>query len=68
MVKLDIKVPKRRVHLETNVVERGKPREQETQNLVGELLQKNLNGVRDRYSVDKCLPPRNRYRTWLIRF
>lgn len=36
MVKLGIKVPKRRVHLETNVVERGKPHERETQILVGE--------------------------------
>ena len=47
MVKLDIKVPKRRVYLETNIVERGKPRERETQNLVGESLRKKLNGVKD---------------------
>jgi len=32
MVKLDIKVPKRRVLRETLIVERGKPREWETQN------------------------------------
>ena len=38
MVILDVKVPKRRVHLETNEVERGKPRERETQILVGELF------------------------------
>jgi len=36
VVLLDIKVPKRRVHLETNEVERGKPRKWETQILVGE--------------------------------
>ena len=38
MVKLDIKVPKRRVYLETDKVERGKPREWETQIMVGEFL------------------------------
>ena len=48
MVKLDIKVPKRRVDLETDIVERGKPRERETQNMVGESLRKNFNGVKDR--------------------
>jgi len=37
MTRLDIKVPKRRVYLETSRVERGKPREWETQILVGEL-------------------------------
>ncbi len=37
MVKLDIKVPKRRVLLETKEVERGKPHKWETQILVGEL-------------------------------
>ena len=31
MVILGIKVPKRRAHLETDEVERGKPRERETQ-------------------------------------
>ena len=39
MVRIDIKVPKRRVFLETGRVERGKPRERETQILVGELLE-----------------------------
>ena len=48
MVRVDIKVPKRRVYLETNIVERGKPRERETQNMVGEFLRKNLNGVKDK--------------------
>ena len=38
MVKVGIKVPKRRVLLETKEVERGKPRERETQILVGELF------------------------------
>jgi len=38
MVKVSIKVPKRRVFLETEKVERGKPRERETQILVGEFL------------------------------
>lgn len=42
MVIVSIKVPKRRVHLETNEVERGKPREQETQKLVGELSGTNI--------------------------
>ena len=36
MVKLDIKVPKRRAYMETSKVERGKPREWETQIMVGE--------------------------------
>ena len=38
MVILDIKVPKRRVFLETERVERGKPRERETQIKVGEFF------------------------------
>ena len=38
MVIVDIKVPKRRVFLETERVERGKPRERETQIMVGEFL------------------------------
>ena len=38
MVRVVIKVPKRRVFWETERVERGKPRERETQILVGELL------------------------------
>ena len=65
MVIVGIKVPKRRVHLETSGVERGKPREREIQNLVGESLETNDKGPKDR-KVDKCLPPSNRYRTWLI--
>lgn len=36
-------------------------------NLVGEPSKTNYKGSKDR-KVDKCLPPRNRYRTWLIRF
>lgn len=36
MVLLDIKVPKRRVCLETSKVERGKPHKRETQIMVGE--------------------------------
>ncbi len=44
-------------NLETRDVERGKPRERETQILVGELLQRNKNGVKDYiFIVDKCLP------------
>jgi len=50
MVIVDIKVPKRRVLLETKEVERGS--EFETKK----------NAVRQ----DKCLPPIYRYRTWLI--
>jgi len=42
MVIVDIKVPKRRVLLETKEVERGKPRERETQILVGEFFKVNL--------------------------
>lgn len=35
--------------------------------MVGESLETNKKGLKDR-NVDKCLPPRNRYRTWLIRY
>ena len=41
MVRLDVKVPKRRVYLETNIMERGKPHERETQIMVGELFKVN---------------------------
>ena len=41
MVKVSIKVPKRRAFLETKKVERGKPRERETQILVGEFFKEN---------------------------
>ena len=68
MVILGIKVSKRRVHLETSEVERDKPHERETQNLVGESLETNNEGTKGEVTLDKCLPPRNRYRTWLIRY
>ena len=42
MVKVGVKVPKRRVLLETEGVERGKPRERETQILVGEFFKVKL--------------------------
>ena len=38
MVKVDVKVPKRRVYLETDMVERGKPHKRETQIMVGEFF------------------------------
>ena len=66
MVKIDIKVPKRRVYLETDIVERGKPRERETQNMVGESSNENLNQMKNDLFIDKCLPPLW-YKTWLIK-
>jgi len=49
-------------------MKRGKPHKRETQNKVGELSKENLNLRKDDNVIDKYLPPRNRYRTWLIRF
>ena len=46
MVIVGIKVPKRRVHLETGEVERGKPRKRETQIMVGEPLKTNQEGIK----------------------
>jgi len=51
MVKLAIKVPKRRVGLETGRVERGKPREIEIQILVGESLETKDKGPKEHVSV-----------------
>ena len=45
----------------------GKPRKRETQNMVGELLLGKWTDVEDDIVIDKCLPPSNRYRTWLIK-
>ncbi len=53
-------------NLETEEVEHSKPHERETQILVGELDTREQNLVRD-HSIDKCLPPSNRDRTWLIK-
>jgi len=63
---MSVKVPKRRVCREIYKVERGKPREQETQIKVGELFEGNLTGEEINLFIDKYLPPSNRNRTWLI--
>ena len=50
-------------------MERGKPREWETQILVGEPNKEELRisyGIAN--AIDKCLSPRNRNRTWLIKY
>jgi len=52
-------------NLETEEVEHSKPRERETQIMVGEPIKEEMNSLRDR-KIDKCLSPSNRYRTWLI--
>lgn len=47
-------------------MKRGKPHKQETQILVGELKERKRTLDRIEQSIDKCLSPRNRNRTWLM--
>ena len=49
-------------------MKRGKPHKRETQILVGESSKENQIQGRMTYVIDKYLPPRNRYRTWLIKY
>ena len=53
-------------NLETEEVEHSKPRERETQIMVGEPIKEEMNSLRDR-KIDKCLSPLW-YRTWLIKY
>ena len=60
MVVVTIKVPKRRVDMETYRVERGKPRELEIQIWWESFWKRMIRDQGNAYALDKCLSPRDR--------